>query len=1143
MGLFRKSAKKRAEERRLAEVTALLLKIENEETFWDNLLPWELQLLSKLQEQGITKASDLNNKRQRNLVKSGLGIGQMQTTQSFSEYVLQGQEEVTHRVMILDNQMGDEIVANKRVAEARVLLSNMENIEVHKQDLAEFQEKLRQIARLKSGNLTEVEYNQLLAQVQTSELHAELRNTSDLNKLEERVTALIQETMPKVFPTPLNMRLLEAMREHGITKADDLDKIQNCLWISRGMPGTFVEKEIGLRPTETFTIMELGASRDEITANQNKRHIDYLTQRFSGALTRMAGAGDKAHIDVETAAYLSLLGISRPEDLAKEDVKKWMLTQKTGMKGYNGKGEVVPPVDEHGFPAVERSADMTAMLDFYAKNHRIATIEELRQYQAEAVMRKVMAGKPLTQSEDVLYAALTRYGVADVTDLKKPDVVTGIREGLPKAFSVVSHSGFGAVSKDDMHAWLAEKYDEVKRSEAYVGVPPKQANSILPEARGMAIDAYKFAAQMESAYATFSTGGQLTLKQEELLACAIMSGYPDYKSFMKNVVSNPLKSELATNQALFDKIDLAYDQSGQPFENTEMDEQGFIKNREYPRGAKEFILKLREAEKAPKGQRVLPEYVSGMNRVDRMKLLAKEMSEAKKPQDQIPPPENLKKKDLEILRLEEARQVLDKASINGGSMTAYERQFLAALQDNGITKIDDLNQKRKVQRIKAGLGLPDIGNKSLRYYFNVEKKVYDPILTNNEAAYTRFMQATMILEKFNDHDHLMEQLETSKKYYHASLMLEKPNLSPEEKARYEADLVGSEKIVGNKTGAKRTKKLMDDLMLTMQLAMPTPTETLLYETMVAHGITKASDLDDPVKDMFVRRGMPGSFIGKQVKLRPDQTYDDLAYGLSQQEIAANKLKANREQLVDNFKDAFENVGKEVCKPFDVLRVAALRAQGIESAEQLASNTEFLDKKAVGVYNEVFPLFELESFTARNPGPDGYPNIAGMDENAQTIIAMFRRDRKWPTNEEIRLEQASQVVDKVMAGEDLKEWEQTLYAGLVKQGVKTKEDLANPDIKTAVQQGLPAQFAEPGKIGFGKLTYNSMSKEAAEEVISFQRKNTTKEGPAVNRADIMRKFAQAMERVNVYEQRYERPRANQRQAVNVAAISRQRDNQH
>ena len=337
--------------------------------------------------------------------------------------------------------------------------------------------------------------------------------------------------------------------------------------------------------------------------------------------------------------------------------------------------------------------------------------------------------------------------------------------------------------------------------------------------------------------------------------------------------------------------------------------------------------------------------------------------------------------------------------------------------------------------------------------------------------------------------------------------------------------------------AKRSEKLLEAIEAQIPLAIPTPVEHLIYESMAAHGIKTSEDLDNPQSYLWVRRGMPGSFIDKQVHLKPDQSYADLNYGLSQEEIARNKARKIEEAIKKNLNASFDRAQNGALLPADKERLAVLAAYGITNAEQLQS-AEF---KAIVAQKQLDLVNEGATAYTGNGSPmkvdaDGNAVFAERADDVARMMKAYKETGRFPTKQEVRYAQALDVLNKVAQGKETQEWERALYAGLAHKGIARAEDIT-PELKTQIENGLPDAFGKPLARGFNTIGYKDLSEQAADKLRGFVIE--TKKTNAPNSVEVMRDFAKAMERVDLYERRVEQPMMRAAQNRANAAQPQQR----
>lgn len=1120
-------AEKRARQTRLDEVAALLLESEQADDI-SRLFPWKRQLLALLQKNGITKSDDLSRRDVQELVKSGLGA-QIADGQGFRDLILLNKDvEASPRIKFVDEQASDQNVMDRRFQEINVLLNSEEDRDAMIGELEKFQNLYREALRLKQSANNPAEHDALYARLRAD---PDLRH--DLDKKEHMsgspatdddivkvVDKIVAEILPKVHLNPVQMRLLETAHAHGIRSSADLYKPQNALWVMRGMPGTFLETQVGLKPTQSFGVLEHGSTQAEIQKTLDDMTVRHLAPTFADCFNRIETGNNVRPYDVEIVALMKMNGVMSAAELNGETGRNVMLNADTLFKelkaGYNGEHNPTSDLDVRGFPKIARSGDLNLALDVYAQTGKVPSLAEMRIMQAKSVMDKIALGEPLQDWEQVLFIGLTKEGVRSVDDIEKRRVA--VEKGLVGNFKKGAPQSFSDLKLSDLQPRDAQVLQNfVKSADNAVRPDMLTDDRLRARPKGTTFAAMQFASDVENALHDFQSGQKLTHLQEELVAAAAMHGYTKFQDVV--MFNNTMRGAMFSDLDLRDRISNGHDLiTGDVLENKELDEQGFIVGKEYDAGMKEYILKLREAQKMPAGQRKLPfTPFKQTERAANYQKFAQTLLEAGQKVSYQP---FAKKKDWENARLEEAQALLEKLKDPAYTPKNYEKHLLAALADAGITKASDLESRTNKNKVKAGLGIADLGNRSFVQYFYNDKQVYDEGLTNETVAYQRFMEATMILEKFKDHDYLMEQLNNMKAAYYASEALRNgENLTPEEKAQYEADLQLWPEF-NNREPAKRSEKLLEAIEEQIPLAVPTPVEHLIYESLAAHGIKTAADLDNPQNDLWVRRGMPGSFIDRQVHLKPDQSYSDLNYGLSQEEIARNKARKIEELITKNLKESFDRAQNGALLPSDKERLAVLAAYGITNVEQLQS-AEFkaiVAQKQLDLVNEGATAYKGDG-SPKKVDADGNAVFAGRADDVARMMKAYKETGRFPTKQEVRYAQALDVLEKVAQGKETQEWERALYAGLAHKGISRAEDIT-PELKTQIENGLSDAFGKPLARGFNTIGYKDLSEQAADKLRGFVIE--TKKTNAPNSVEVMRDFAKAMERIDLYERRVEQP---------------------
>lgn len=1136
-------AEKRARQTRLDEVAALLLESEQADDI-ARLFPWKRQLLALLQKNGITKSDDLSRRDMQELVKSGLGA-QIADGQGFRDLILVNKDvESSPRIKFVDEQASDQNVMDRRFQEINVLLNGEEDRDVMIGELEKFQNLYREALRLKQLANNPAERDALYARLRAN---PDLRH--DLDKKEHMegapatdddivnvVDKIVAEILPKVNLNPTQMRLLETAHAHGIHSPADLYKPQNALWVMRGMPGTFLETQVGLKPTQSFGVLEHGSTQAEIQKTLDDMTVRHLAPTFADCFNRIETGSNVRPYDVEIVALMKMNGVMSAAELNGETGRNVMLNAETLFKelkaGYNGEHNPTRDLDVRGFPKIDRSGDLNLALDVYAQTGKVPSRAEMRVMQAKSVMDKIALGEPLQDWEQALFIGLTKAGVRSVADVEERRSV--IENGLVGNFKKGAPQSFSDLKLSDLQPRDAQVLQNFVRS-ADNAVRPDVLTDDRLRARpnGTTFAAMQFAGDVENALHDFQSGQKLTHLQEELVAAA-MHGYTKFQDVV--MFNNSMRGAMFSDLDLRDRISDGHDLiTGDVLENKELDEQGFIVGKEYDAGMKEYILKLREAQKMPAGQRKLPfTPFKQTERAANYQKFAQTLLEAGQKVSYQP---FAKKKDWENARLEEAQALLEKVKDPAYKPKDYEDHLLAALADAGITKASDLKSRTNKNKVKAGLGIADLGNRSFVQYFYNDKQIYDKGLENETVTYQRYMEATMILEKFKDHDYLTEQLNNMKAAYYASEALRNgENLTPEEKAQYEADLQLWPEF-NNREPAKRSEKLLEAIEAQIPLAVPTPVEHLIYESMAAHGIKTAADLDNPQNDLWVRRGMPGSFIDRQVHLKPNQSYADLNYGLSQEEIARSKARKIEEAIEKNLKESFDRAANNTLSASDKERLAVLAAYGITNVEQLQS-AEFkaiVAQKQLDLVNEGATAYKGDG-SAMKVDANGEPVVAGRADDVARMMKAYKETGRFPTKREVRYAQALDVLNKVAQGKETQEWERALYAGLAHKGIASAADIT-PELKTQIENGLPDAFGKPLARGFNTIGYKDLSEQAADKLRGFVIE--TKKTNAPNSVEVMRDFAKAMERVDLYERRVEQPMMRAAQNRANAAQPQQR----
>lgn len=1137
-------AEKRARQTRLDEVAALLLESEQADDI-ARLFPWKRQLLALLQKNGITKSDDLSRRDMQELVKSGLGA-QIADGQGFRDLILVNKDvESSPRIKFVDEQASDQNVMDRRFQEINVLLNGEEDRDVMIGELEKFQNLYREALRLKQLANNPAERDALYARLRAN---PDLRH--DLDKKEHMegapatdddivnvVDKIVAEILPKVNLNPTQMRLLETAHAHGIHSPADLYKPQNALWVMRGMPGTFLETQVGLKPTQSFGVLEHGSTQAEIQKTLDDMTVRHLAPTFADCFNRIETGSNVRPYDVEIVALMKMNGVMSAAELNGETGRNVMLNAETLFKelkaGYNGEHNPTRDLDVRGFPKIDRSGDLNLALDVYAQTGKVPSRAEMRVMQAKSVMDKIALGEPLQDWEQALFIGLTKAGVRSVADVEERRSV--IENGLVGNFKKGAPQSFSDLKLSDLQPRDAQVLQNFVRS-ADNAVRPDVLTDDRLRARpnGTTFAAMQFAGDVENALHDFQSGQKLTHLQEELVAAAAMHGYTKFQDVV--MFNNSMRGAMFSDLDLRDRISDGHDLiTGDVLENKELDEQGFIVGKEYDAGMKEYILKLREAQKMPAGQRKLPfTPFKQTERAANYQKFAQTLLEAGQKVSYQP---FAKKKDWENARLEEAQALLEKVKDPAYKPKDYEDHLLAALADAGITKASDLKSRTNKNKVKAGLGIADLGNRSFVQYFYNDKQIYDKGLENETVTYQRYMEATMILEKFKDHDYLTEQLNNMKAAYYASEALRNgENLTPEEKAQYEADLQLWPEF-NNREPAKRSEKLLEAIEAQIPLAVPTPVEHLIYESMAAHGIKTAADLDNPQNDLWVRRGMPGSFIDRQVHLKPNQSYADLNYGLSQEEIARSKARKIEEAIEKNLKESFDRAANNTLSASDKERLAVLAAYGITNVEQLQS-AEFkaiVAQKQLDLVNEGATAYKGDG-SAMKVDANGEPVVAGRADDVARMMKAYKETGRFPTKREVRYAQALDVLNKVAQGKETQEWERALYAGLAHKGIASAADIT-PELKTQIENGLPDAFGKPLARGFNTIGYKDLSEQAADKLRGFVIE--TKKTNAPNSVEVMRDFAKAMERVDLYERRVEQPMMRAAQNRANAAQPQQR----
>lgn len=1130
-------AEKRARQTRFNEVAALLLECENADDI-SQLFPWKRQLLALLQKNGVTKVDDLSRRDVQELVKSGLGA-QVAEGQGFRDLILVNKDvESSPRIKFVDEQSSDQNVMDRRFQEINVLLNSEEDRDAMIGELEKFQNLYREALRLKQSANNPAEHDALYARLRAN---PDLRH--DLDKKEHMegapatdddivkvVDKIVAEILPKVHLNPTQMRLLETAHAHGIHSPADLYKPQNALWVMRGMPGTFLETQVGLKPTQSFGVLEHGSTQAEIQKTLDDMTVRHLAPTFADCFNRIETGSNVRPYDVEIVALMKMNGVMSAAELNGETGRKIMLNAETLFKelkaGYNGEHNPTRDLDVRGFPKIDRSGDLNLALDVYAQTGKVPSRAEMRVMQAKSVMDKIALGEPLQDWEQALFIGLTKAGVRSVADVEERRSV--IENGLVGNFKKGAPQSFSDLKLSDLQPRDAQVLQSFVMS-ADNAVRPDVLTDDRLRARpdGTTFAAMQFAGDVENALHAFQSGQKLTHLQEELVAAAAMHGYTKFQDVV--MFNNTMRGAMFSDLDLRDRISDGHDLiTGDVLENKELDERGFIVGKNYDAGMKEYILKLREAQKMPAGQRKLPfTPFKQTERAANYQKFAQTLLEAGQKVSYQP---FAKKKDWENARLEEAQALLEKVKDPAYKPKDYEDHLLAALADAGITKASDLKSRTNKNKVKAGLGIADLGNRSFVQYFYNDKQIYDKGLEDETVTYQRYMEATMILEKFKDHDYLTEQLNKMKAAYYASEALRNgENLTPEEKAQYEADLQLWPEF-NDREPAKRSEKLLEAIEAQIPLAVPTPVEHLIYESLAAHGIKTAADLDNPQSDLWVRRGMPGSFIDRQVHLKPDQSYADLNYGLSQEEIARSKARKIEEAIEKNLKESFDRAANNTLSASDKERLAVLAAYGITNAEQLKSAEfkEIVAQKQLDLVNEGATAYKGDG-SAMKVDANGEPVVAGRADDVARMMKAYKETGRFPTKQEVRYAQALDVLNKVAQGKETQEWERALYAGLAHKGIASAADIT-PELKTQIENGLPDAFGKPLARGFNAIGYKDLSERAADKLRRFVIE--TQKTSAPNSVEVMRDFARAMERVDLYERRVEQPmmRAAQNRAA-------------
>ncbi len=289
-------------------------------------------------------------------------------------------------------------------------------------------------------------------------------------------------------------------------------------------------------------------------------------------------------------------------------------------------------------------------------------------------------------------------------------------------------------------------------------------------------------------------------------------------------------------------------------------------------------------------------------------------------------------------------------------------------------------------------------------------------------------------------------------------------------------------------------------------AMSEPEQVFLGAAL-AYGVRAAEDLKNPDALQILNSGMGGALNG--VKFMPENaqslTFADMkpmtAHGLMTYMANRANLPALREaQAKGVLKKAERN--EPMCE-WGYALCQALNANGIRTPADL----EIEDCKQIARDGMGLTCGGYDRLSVDRLPQD-------LKQSAKDGLTAVRDGRE---------QQARAVLQKMQNHEKLAGAEIVLSAMLASSGIDGVDKLADGKNLEAVRNGLPDSFVRIGySEDFSRLDASKMPPEAAHATMMYMEAANAQK-PQESKADILKKYADAMARVDIYERTVELPR--------------------
>ena len=296
-----------------------------------------------------------------------------------------------------------------------------------------------------------------------------------------------------------------------------------------------------------------------------------------------------------------------------------------------------------------------------------------------------------------------------------------------------------------------------------------------------------------------------------------------------------------------------------------------------------------------------------------------------------------------------------------------------------------------------------------------------------------------------------------------------------------------------------------------------PAEQVFLGASLANGLRSAEDLKNPDALQILQSGMGGALNGasitpenvKSLKLsdmKPMTAHGLMVYMANRANLPALRLA----QAKGVMKKAAQN--EPMCE-WEYALCRALNANDVHTAADLEiEDFQQIVRDGMGLTCGGFDRLSVEKLPGemRRAAKDGLAAVRDRREN-----------------------QARAVLQKMQNHEKLAGAEIVLSAMLASSGIDGVEKLADEKCRAAVRNGLTDCFVRIGySEDFSGLDAAKIPPEAAHATMMYMEASRAQR-PQADKAEILKKYAEAMSRVDIYERAVELPRELARQKQTAA----------